>query len=184
MKGSLTATTSTSPCSTALRRTMRPMRPKPLMPTLIVILSVEVVLRLGTGGESGELGGGRSDGEEGRERFLKPQTTGASAGAWKRPINWSGRGATRELRRRSRQTSSDGPGHAGNGGGAEGFWRCGVVFLSLRLLTRRDVTCFFFLWRDEGKCLGNLLRLRRGGGLQNQRCHRKRGRGERAWRRE
>lgn len=47
MKGSLTATTSTSPCSTALRRTIRPMRPKPLMPTLIVILSVGVVVRLG-----------------------------------------------------------------------------------------------------------------------------------------
>lgn len=80
------------------------MRPKPLMPTLIVILSVGGVVRLGGSGgwEEGDRTGRR--GEEGRERFLKPQTTGASAGAWERPINWSGRGATRELRRRSRQT--------------------------------------------------------------------------------
>jgi hypothetical protein len=38
-------------------------------------------------------GGGRSNGEGGRERVLKPQTTGVSA--WKRRINWSGRGAAR-----------------------------------------------------------------------------------------
>lgn len=31
--------------------------------------------------------------------------------------------------------------------------------------------------------LGESVEAEEGGGLQNQRCHRKRGRGERAWRR-
>lgn len=39
MKGSLTATISISSCSIALRNTIRPIRPKPLMPTLIAMLS-------------------------------------------------------------------------------------------------------------------------------------------------
>lgn len=69
MKGSLTATTSTSPCSTALRRTIRPMRPKPLMPTLIVILSVGVVVRLGTSRESGEWEEGDQTGRKGGKGF-------------------------------------------------------------------------------------------------------------------
>lgn len=40
MKGSLTATIWMSSCSMALRKTMRPIRPKPLMPTLTTILTV------------------------------------------------------------------------------------------------------------------------------------------------
>ncbi len=46
MKGSLTATISISGCSTALRKTIRPMRPNPLMPTLmgaILLVLGEVV---------------------------------------------------------------------------------------------------------------------------------------------
>lgn len=49
MKGSLTATTSTSGCSTALRKTMRPIRPNPLMPTLtiVAVLLFVVLVELG-----------------------------------------------------------------------------------------------------------------------------------------
>lgn len=39
MKGSLTATISTSSCSMALRKTIRPIRPNPLMPTLIAMFT-------------------------------------------------------------------------------------------------------------------------------------------------
>lgn len=49
MKGSLTATTSTSGCSTALRKTIRPIRPNPLMPTLtiVAVLLFVVLVELG-----------------------------------------------------------------------------------------------------------------------------------------
>lgn len=48
MKGSLTATISISGCSTALRKTIRPMRPKPLMPTLMGAMLTDLVMRVST----------------------------------------------------------------------------------------------------------------------------------------
>ncbi|KAH9921132.1 uncharacterized protein B0H18DRAFT_1022074 [Fomitopsis serialis] len=42
MKGSFTATTSMSPWRRALRSTIRPIRPKPLIPTLTGMADVDV----------------------------------------------------------------------------------------------------------------------------------------------
>lgn len=74
MKGSLTATISISGCSTALRKTIRPMRPKPLMPTLMG--AILLVL-----GRWFLVGGGNVSGSNGRRRASWPSSGGGVAGA-------------------------------------------------------------------------------------------------------